>query len=105
MDDFQPYVVVSDFETILNGALCSSSATIPSQFARSGDASSRVSNSLSDGVYHIVNVSTGAFVALLSDHDRSEVVNITYGLEDDSDYLGTQVILRLGEDRLWLSTG
>ena len=36
-----------------------------------------------DGTYHIINTSTGAYAALLTEHDRGEVVNITFGLTDD----------------------
>ena len=40
---------------------------------------------LADGIYHIVNVHTGAYAALLNDDDRAEVVNITLGLNGDDD--------------------
>ena len=45
---------------------------------------------LQDGIYHIVNVFTGAYLALLNDDDRSEVVTVTFGLLDE-EKRGTQV--------------
>jgi len=53
-------------------------------------------NRLPDGVYHIGNVSTGAYAALLNNDDCSEVVNITFGLNDNPEpgsTVGTRTFL------------
>ena len=54
----------------------------------------RRTNRLPDGTYHIVNVSTGTYAALLNDDERSEVVNVTLGLNEKAD-LGSIVITLL----------
>ena len=54
------------------------------------DIQSARANRLSNGIYHIINVLTGTYVALLNDDDRSEVVNIIFGLRDD-DNRGSKV--------------
>jgi len=48
-------------------------------------AGSSGGSTLPNGVYYIVNARTGVYAALLDNNDRSEVVNITFGLYDDGD--------------------
>ena len=50
---------------------------------------------LADGTYHIINVHTGAYAALLNNNDREEMVNITFGLRGDDNEQGSTVSLLL----------
>ena len=41
--------------------------------------------SLSDGKYHVINMSTGGYAALADDSDQSDVITISVGLREEGD--------------------
>ena len=68
-----------------------SGLTIPSASSYPPQGSTRSTN-IPNGIYQIVNLDTGAYAGLLDGDERSEVVSLTVGL-DDNETRGSNVSL------------